>query len=71
MDKQAIEQALKEDLGVVKELVALKPLKAHSIEYPPVRRGCHTRSLCPGGGSAQKRYCYFIPPGKITSAMKD
>jgi uncharacterized protein (DUF169 family) len=27
MDKQAIEQALREDLGVVKELVALKPLE--------------------------------------------
>ena len=49
MDKQAIEQALKEDLGVVKELVALKPLRALPIDYPPVRRGCHPRSLCPGG----------------------
>ena len=28
MDKRAVGQALKEDLGVKKELIALKPLKA-------------------------------------------
>jgi len=35
MDKQAIEQALRKDLGVVKELVALKPLENIPSTIPP------------------------------------
>jgi uncharacterized protein (DUF169 family) len=45
MDKQAIEQALKEDLGVVKELVALKPLKDIPSTIPQYD-GVATPGLC-------------------------
>jgi len=45
MDKQAIEQALREDLGVVKELVALKPLKDIPSTIPQYD-GVATPGLC-------------------------
>ena len=45
MDKKAVEQALKEDLGVKKELIVLKPLKAIPRDIPAYE-GVATPGLC-------------------------
>ena len=45
MDKQGVEQALKEDLGVKKELVALKPLNEIPSNIPHYE-GVATPGLC-------------------------
>ncbi len=58
MDKQAIEKALKEDLGVVKELVALKPLK-HIPSNIPHYDGIATPGLCAQVGEVLKNGATF------------
>ena len=58
MDKQAIEQALKEDLGVVKDLIALKPLKeipSNISQY----EGVATPGLCSQVGEVLKNGTTF------------
>ena len=69
MDKQAIEQALKEDLGVVKELIALKPLKEIPSTIPSTK-GLPPPVSVPRWVKCSKTVLPFIPPGKTTSAMK-
>ena len=49
MDKYAIEQALKEYLGVAKELIALKPLKEIPSTIPQYDGVATPGLLCPGG----------------------
>ena len=58
MDKQAIERALKEDLGVRKELVALKPLKTIPRDIPPYE-GVATPGLCAQIGEVLKQGSLF------------
>ena len=58
MDKQVIEQALKEDLGVVKELVALKPLRALPTTIAPYK-GVATPGLCAQVGEVLKNGTAF------------
>jgi len=45
MNKETIEKILKEDLGVQKELIALKPLKEIPLNIPPYE-GVATPGLC-------------------------
>ena len=58
MDKQAIEQLLKEDLGVKKELVALKPLKEIPPNIPQYD-GVATPGLCAQVGEVLKNGATF------------
>ena len=58
MDKYAIEQALKEDLGVVKELIALKPLKEIPSTIPQYD-GVATPGLCAQVGEVLKNNATF------------
>ena len=53
--KKAVERALKEDLGVKKELIALKPLKATARGILTCRRrGCHAGTVRPKIGEVLK-----------------
>ena len=58
MDKQAIEQALKDDLGVTKELIALKPLKEIPSDIPHYD-GIATPGLCAQVGEVLKSGATF------------
>jgi uncharacterized protein (DUF169 family) len=58
MDKQAIEQLLKEDLGVKKELIALKPLKEIPPNIPQYE-GVATPGLCAQVGEVLKSGATF------------
>lgn len=58
MDKKAIERAMKEDLGVRKELVALRPLKHIPSDIPPYE-GVATPGLCAQVGEVLKQGSLF------------
>jgi uncharacterized protein (DUF169 family) len=58
VDKSAIEKALKEDLGVKKELIALKPLKEIPKDIPQYE-GVATPGLCSQVGEAIKENQVF------------
>ena len=58
MDKQAIGQALKQELGVAKELVALKPLKEIPSDIPHYD-GIATPGLCAQVGEVLKSGATF------------
>ncbi len=58
MDKNAIEKALKEELGVKKELIALKPLKEIPKDIPPYE-GVATPGLCSQVGEVIKEKQVF------------
>ena len=58
MDKSAIEKVLKEDLGVKKELIALKPLKEIPKDISPYE-GVATPGLCSQIGEVMKEKQVF------------
>ena len=70
MDKEAIEKTLKEDLGVKKELIALKPLKEIPKDIPQYE-GVATPGLCSQIGEVIKEKQVFYTTRKTTSAMRD
>ena len=53
MNKKTIEKTLKEDLGIKKELIALKPLKEIPSDIPHYK-GVATPGLCTQVGEALK-----------------
>lgn len=58
MDRQALERALKEDLGVRKDLIALKPLKKIPLDIAPYH-GVATPGLCAQIGEVLKSGSLF------------
>ena len=58
MNKQEIEKTLKEDLGIKKELVALKPLKEIPPDIPHYE-GVATPGLCTQVGEVLKEKTVF------------